>query len=71
MLGFVSFFVVLVILSGAVGLMVTTIRDSADSVLAALFGAPKPVATVIALPRRPIRQLRPASPYYAPLRAAA
>jgi hypothetical protein len=71
MLQFMSFVVVLTILSGAVALIVMTIRDASEAVISALLGTTQSAKSVVTLSRRPIRQVRPASPYYAPLRAAA
>ena len=71
MLQFISFIVVLTVLSGAIGLIVMTIRNSSEVVLSALRGTTRSTASVVTLPRRPIRQGRPANPYYAQMRAAA
>jgi hypothetical protein len=71
MLGFMSFFAVLAILSGTTAFIVSTIRGSADAILAALIGTPATAATVTVLPRRAIRARRPAATCHAQLRAAA
>jgi hypothetical protein len=71
MLQFLSSVVVVALLSGAIGLIVSTIRESSDAVIAAIMGTPKLTNAPEAAPRRVIRQSRPTSPYYAPLRAAA
>lgn len=71
MLQFMSFVVVLAILAGALGLIIMTIHDASESVLAALFASQPAKPAAASLLRRPIRQIRPTSPYYAPLRAAA
>jgi hypothetical protein len=72
MVDFISFFVVLMLLSGSVCFIVATLRAASESVLAALNGTPATCTTLVTLPRRPIRQLcRASSPHYVPLRAAA
>ena len=71
MLGFLSFIIALTVLSAAVGLIIISIRQSSGSIIAALIGVPKESANIIVLPRRAVRQLRPVTAAYAPMRAAA
>lgn len=71
MLGFLSFIVVLTILSATVGLIVATIRNASETICGALRGdTPLRENVMYSGPRR-IRQSIPIRPCYAPLRAAA
>jgi hypothetical protein len=71
MLGFLSFIVVMTLLFGTVGLIVTTIRNASETISGALRGDARHSENYVTFRPRAIRQMRPASPYYAPLRAAA
>lgn len=71
MLGFLSFVVVMALLFGTVGLIVTTIRGASGAIRGALRGDARDRESFVNFRPRAIRQMRPASPYYAPLRAAA
>jgi hypothetical protein len=70
-LQFLSFIIVLALLSGTIGLIVMTIRNASETVVSALRGTSAGCTTLVMLPRRIIRQSRPAKLYHAPLRAAA
>jgi hypothetical protein len=66
-----SFFIVLTLLSGTVALIVMTIQNASETIFAALRGEASHSVNFVNFSPRPIRQSRPANPYYAPLRAAA
>ena len=71
MLGFLSFIVVLTILSATVGLIVLTIRNASETICGALRGDRPRSVTFVTFGPRPVRQMVPMRPYYVPLRAAA
>jgi hypothetical protein len=71
MLGFLSFVVVLVILSGTVGLIAATIRNASEKVSAALRGDTRHRVTFLTSSPRPVRRSVPMQQYSAPQRAAA
>ncbi len=71
MLGFLSFIVVLAILSGTVGLIVVTIRNASEMICGALRGDTLHSENFVNFSPRRIRQSVPIRTYYAPLRAAA
>jgi hypothetical protein len=70
-LQFLSFFIVLTLLSGTVALIVMTIRNAWEVICGALRRDTPHSENFVNFRPRAIRQMRPASPYYAPLRAAA
>ncbi len=71
MLGFLSFIVVLTILLATVGLIVATIRNASETICGALRGDTPHSENFVNFAPRPVRQMVPMRPYYAPLRAAA
>jgi hypothetical protein len=71
MLGFLSFVVVLAMLSGAIGLIAFTVGGALDEIGSALRGTGLHRVKVVAPRPRAIRQVRSASHYRAVLRAAA
>jgi hypothetical protein len=71
MLGFLSFIVVLAILFGTVGLIVTTIRNASETISGALRGYTPCSENFVNFGPRRIRQSVPMRLRSAPLRAAA
>ncbi len=71
MLGFLSFFVVLSILIGALALIARTILDRSSLIASALAGAPFQSSEVIFMPRRTERQSFPLARFTDRLRVAA
>ena len=71
MLGFLSFVVVLTMLSATVGLIVVTIRNASETICGALRGDTFRSENFVNFGPRRIRQSVPRRPNYAPLRAAA
>jgi hypothetical protein len=71
MLGFLSFIVVLTILSGTVGLIAATIRGASETIFAALRGDMRHGESVVNFGPRRVRQAVPMRQYSVPLRAAA
>ncbi len=71
MLGFLSFFVVLSILIGALALIARTILDRSSLIASALAGVPFQRPAAIILPRRTARQSFPLARFTDRLRVAA
>ena len=71
MLAFLSFIVVLTILSGTIGLIVVTICNASETICGALRGEAPHSVTFVTFSPRPVRQSVPMRSYSAPLRAAA
>ena len=71
MLGFLSFIVVLTILSATVGLIITTIRGASETICRALRGDMRHRENFVNFGPRRIRQTVPIRVNAAPLRAAA
>jgi hypothetical protein len=71
MLGFLSFIVVLAILSGTVGMIVTMIRNASGQIFTALRADVSQSVTFVTFRARPIRQTVQMRVRSAPLRAAA
>lgn len=71
MLGFLSFFVVLTVLSGTVGLIAVTIRNASGPIGSALRGDAPHSENFVNFRPRAIRQSVPMRPYSVPLRVVA
>jgi hypothetical protein len=71
MLGFLSFIVVLTMLSATVGWIVVTIRNASSTIVSALYGQASYHVTFVTFSARPVRPSVPMRLRSAPMRAAA
>lgn len=71
MFGFLSFFVVLAVLSATLGLIVATLDNASGAIAAAIRGDARAPVTAIKIRSPAVRQFVVTQPAFAPRRAAA